>query len=87
MTNRVSMKALEDLAQRINKHHGAPLEYASKEEKFKANIGHRYIYASGTSHSLAYVGNEGGGISTRFGSKTKRELFDKLDAYLQGLED
>lgn len=86
--NRVSMKHLEQLADLINEMKGAPTEYAAKAKcVFKANVGYRYIYASGTGYSLACVSNESGGINTRFGSKTKRELFEKLHAYLEGLRE
>lgn len=89
MTTRVSMKDLELQAAAINGLKGSPAKYAANAlgEKFKANIGHRYIFAGHNHYSLACVINENGGVSCRFGSKTKRDLFNKLDAYITALDE
>ena len=89
MTNRVGMKDLELQTAVINGLKGSPVKYsANKEgEKFKANIGHRYILASHNHYALACVINESGGVSVRFGSKNKRDLFNKLDAYITALDE
>ena len=89
MTARVSMKDLELQAAAINGLKGSPAKYnASAEgEKFKANIGHRYIFAGHNHYSLARIINENGGISCCFGSKTKRDLYNKLDAYITALDE
>jgi len=87
--SRVSMKDLELQAAAINGLKGSPAKYTAsgRDEKWKANIGHRYIFASHNHYALARVINENGGISCRFGSKNKRDLYNKLDGYITALDE
>jgi hypothetical protein len=89
MTTRVSMKDLELQAAAINGLKGSPAKYGANalNEKFRANVGHRYIFAGHNHYSLACVINENGGVSCRFGSKTKRDLYNKLTGYIEAMDE
>ena len=84
MTHRITMKHLDFVCDEINDLLGKPKSYWDSELK-KARVGNRHIESTQSGYSLAITINEGGGISNMFGSKTKRELMEKLEAYLMGL--
>jgi hypothetical protein len=84
---RISEKQLERLAERINKLTNSPTVSWTKHEKgVKANIGNYHIdYAYGKV-GLCRMLNEGGGVQSVIGLSTKRELWDKMQAFILGLE-
>lgn len=87
---RITNKMLEAKAAYLNKITNSPLTPYSKTEsgKFKANIGNYHIsYAYGGA-CVHRIMNEGGGVTTpiAYGRIKKRELFDKLCAYIDGIE-
>lgn len=87
MTQRITMKQLEKLCNRINKVAGTPLTYCDKvgQMPFKANIGHFHIDAAYSGVRLVQTCNEGDGIRSFTGYLTKRELFYAMHAFIEGL--
>lgn len=84
MTQRITIRHLDFVCDEINDLLGTPKFYWDSELK-KANKGNRHIESTQSGYALAVTINEGGGISNIFGSKTKRELMEKLEAYIIGL--
>ena len=86
---RITQASLEATAARINRTVGAPLEPYSKGEdgKLHANIGNyhlSYAYGGAALHRMA---NAAGGADDIFdGHMPKRELYEKMHAFLLGLE-
>lgn len=56
--------------------------------RLKANIGNFHLYQAYGAYGLHRMVNEGGGITDNhiYGLHTKRELFEKLSAFIAGLE-
>ena len=75
---RITYKNLQALCDRINRIKGAPMEPYSKGEdgRYVANVGNYHL-----SHAF-------GGVITPFdcGHVTKRDLWNRMQAYLLGLE-
>lgn len=84
MTHRITMNHLDFVCDEINDLLGKPKNYWDSELK-RAHVGNRHIESTPSGYALAITLNEGGGISNMFGSKTKRGLMEKLEAYLMGL--
>ncbi len=94
--DRITQKDLEVLTERINKAAGSPLtpytrngETGHRLAEFHANIGNYHLdYAFG-GVELHRMVNEHGGITgiSRGGHGTKRELYEFMFAYLDGLRD
>ena len=86
---RTTQASLEATAARINRTVGAPLEPYSKGEdgKLHANVGNyhlSYAYGGAALHRMA---NAAGGVDDVFGGHMpKRELYEKMHAFLRGLE-
>jgi hypothetical protein len=86
---RITQKDVEAVANRINDITGNPKEYSTRVDgKFKSNIGNYHIsYAYGGAN-LHQVSNESGGVRSIFGGHMpKRELYDRMQAYCDGLID
>ena len=81
------MKQLELLVERLNKVAGTPMTYSDNKpnEPFKSNIGHYHLEGAYGGVGLAQVANEGGGIHRIMGFMTKRELFNCMHAYINGI--
>ena len=86
---RITQSNLEAVAARINRTVGAPLESYSRGEdgKLHANIGNYHIsYAYGGA-ALHRMANAAGGVNDIFGGHMpKRELYEKMHAFLRGLD-
>ena len=86
---RITQASLEATAARINRTVGAPLESYSRGEdgKLHANVGNyhlSYAYGGAALHRMA---NAAGGVNDVFGGHMpKRELYEKMHAFLRGLE-
>ena len=86
---RITQASLEATAARINRTVGAPLEPYSRGEdgKLHANVGNyhlSYAYGGAALHRMA---NAAGGVNDVFGAHMpKRELYEKMHAFLRGLE-
>lgn len=85
MADRITNMHLEALAQRINKLTNSPTEYMTDR---KINVGHFHIsYAYGGA-CLQRTCNDGGGVTCPIdqGHVPKRELYEKMHAFIRGLE-
>lgn len=87
---RITMKHLELLIEQINKLAGTPLTYCDKSTNrpFKINIGHYHLDCAYSGYKLVQTDNDSGGIRdiSRTGYTTKRELYNQLKMFIQGLE-
>lgn len=87
---RITDKNLQALCDRINRIKGAPMEPYSKGEdgRYVANVGNYHLSHAYGGVSLECMVNEAGGVSTPFGCGhiTKRDLWNRMQAYLLGLE-
>ena len=91
MSYRITQKDLECLRDRINETTGSPMAAYTKQADgtFKGNIGHYCLdYAYGGVKLERFV-NEHGGVETitTGGYGTKRELYDKMQAFLAGIAE
>jgi hypothetical protein len=85
---RVSIKQLEALCTYINELKGTPIKpYDRIEGQFKANIGNYHLYQAYGSVGLHRMCNEGGGITEILSLSTKKELYDKMHAYIKGINN
>lgn len=87
--NRITEKDLQATVDRINRVTGSPTEgYTKDGNKFTANVGHYHLSFAYGGVSLHRMGNIHGGISDVFrcGHTTKRDLYERMHAFLAGLE-
>ena len=85
---RVSIKQLEALCTYINELKGTPIKpYDRIEGQFKANIDNYHLYQAYGSVGLHRMCNEGGGITEILSLSTKKELYDKMHAYIKGINN
>jgi len=85
---RVSIQQLKDLCAYINELKGTPIKpYDRIEGQFKANIGNYHLYQAYGSVGLHRMCNEGGGITEILSLSTKKELYDKMHAYIKGINN
>jgi hypothetical protein len=86
---RITEKQLEALVSWINELTGSPAtSYTRNDEgKLSANIGNYHLYYAYGGVNLHRMTNEGGGVNTPLGggTRTKRELFNQLHAFINGL--
>lgn len=84
---RINNKDLEVLCDRLNEYTKAPLRAWDKDTK-KANIGNYHISGAYDGVSLHRICNDGGGIHDvlRSGHIPKRDLYNRMQAYIMGLE-
>jgi hypothetical protein len=86
---RITEKQLESLVQWINELTNSPATSYTRTEdgKSSANIGNYHLYFAYGGVNLHRMTNTGGGVSTPLGggTRTKRELFNQLHAFINGL--
>ena len=91
MANRITDKDLENVVARINRITNSPLEAYTKDEngKFRANTGNYHLSYAYGGVELQRMHNEAGGVTTPLntGHVTKRELYNLMQAYINGLQD
>jgi hypothetical protein len=80
-----TLKFLQAQVDRINRTAGTPLEPWADS---KAQIGNYHLDGAYGGYALHQMGNESGGIRDVFrcGHVTKRELSNRISAFLVGLE-
>lgn len=90
MSDRITNKQLESLVSYINKITNSPEESYTKDENghYKANVGNFHIDGAYGGVQLVRMCTEGGGISQPLGGGfcTKRELYEKMQAFIRGIE-
>ena len=83
------MKQLEHMVSRINKATGSPeASYTKHGDKYTANIGNYHLDGAYGGWQLQRMCTDGGGVDQPIGGGyvPKRELYDKMRAYLAGIE-
>jgi hypothetical protein len=87
---RITRKALEAVAARMNKATNSPAEpYTRNDEgKLIANVGNWHISGAYGGFSLQRMCNEGGGVHDVFGHghMKARDLYDRMQAFLKGFD-
>lgn len=91
MADRITDKHLQALCDRINKLTGSPEKPYARDEstgRTRAQVGNFHISFAYGGVSLHRMSNESGGVSCPlgYGHGTKRELYEKMQAYIAGLE-
>lgn len=90
MSYRVTEKMLNQRIDYLNRLTNSPTEPWSHDEsgKMKANIGHFYLSGAYGGVCLHRMMSDSGGVSTPLGQghRPKRELFDQLCAFIDGIE-
>lgn len=86
--NRITLKDLEAVRDRINRITNSPMTYHDKNAAtFKSNIGHYTLDNAYGGWSLQRVSNEHGGVETIIhGYRPKAELYELMQAFIKGLE-
>jgi len=85
---RVSIKQLEALCTYINELRNTPIKpYDRIDGQFKANIGNYHLYQAYGAVGLHRMCNEGGGITEILSLSTKKELYDRIHAYIKGIQN
>jgi len=86
---RITEKQLESLVQWVNElTNSPPTSYTRTEDgKLSANIGNYHLYFAYGGVNLHRMTNTSGGVNTPLGegTRTKRELFNQLHAFINGL--
>jgi hypothetical protein len=90
MTDRITRKQLDALVARLNDITGSPTAAWTRhaDGTLKANIGNYHISGAYGGVCLHRMMTDGGGVTTPLtcGHVPKRELFNQLRAYIDGLE-
>ena len=90
MAYRITEKQLEAVCDLINRETNSPIApYARIDSKLVAQIGNYHISHAYGGVCLHRMSNEHGGVSDVFtcGHSPKRELFERMHAYLAGMRD
>ena len=83
---RIKLEWIESLVDQLNEATNSPkTSYTKVDGKFKANIDNFHLYQAYGAVGLRRMVNEGGGINEIFCLGTKRETYDKIKAYLRGI--
>lgn len=83
---RIAQAQLNYAVERINVNTKSPLTpYTKVDGKLVANIGNFHIYGAYGGYGLHRMCNEGGGITQIIGISTKRELYNQLQAMINGI--
>ncbi len=91
MTDRITNAHLNGLCHRLNVCTGNPRTYCQSADRYTANVGHYYIARANRAYggvALYQVVNESGGVVDvlRSGHVTKRDLWNRMQAFLRGFE-
>lgn len=91
MTDRITIKHLDGMCDAINRKTNSPMAPYVKDDagKYRAQIGNHHISEGYGGVCLHRMMNEGGGVTCPLDNchGPKRELYEKMRAYLRGLED
>ena len=88
---RITDKDLAGMVSRLNRLTNSPLEYftVAADGQRVINIGHYHIDGAYGGVELVRTMNTGGGVNTPIGGghMPKRELYERIYAYIRGIED
>lgn len=85
----ITISMLKSKIDYLNEITNSPLKpYSEVNGKLQANIGNFHLYQAYGAFGLHRMVNESGGITDRYvyGLHSKRELFNRLNAFINGLE-
>ena len=87
-TYRITNKDIKSSLDRLNRALGRSTEPYSKLEDgtYQCNIGNFHDYSAYGMVGLHEMGNSGGGVKSHGGLGTKRELYERIHAMLDGIE-
>jgi hypothetical protein len=88
--DRITNAHLESLVNYINQITNSPAEsYTESGGKYTANVGNYHLDWAYSGVNLIRMCNESGGVSQPLGGGfgTKRELYEKLQAYIRGIQE
>jgi len=93
MTTRISTKDLQAVVDRINRLTGSPMYmYNMTEDEngkgiYKASIGNYHLSGAYGGYSLHRMDTDGGGVQDVLGCGhlAKRDLYDRMHAFIRGL--
>jgi hypothetical protein len=88
MSNRITISMLESKVKYLNKITGNPeTSYTQTKKGIKANIGNYYLDGTCSGYTVDRICNESGAVTELFsGHMPKAELYNKLHAYISGLQ-
>ena len=87
--DRITQKDLQYVVDRINRITGSPMAPWKREgDKMTAQIGNYHLSGAYGGVCLHRITNEGGGVTCPIGMGhvPKRELYERMHAYIAGLE-
>ena len=85
--DRITKAQLQYLVERINTLTNNPLTYSTRDNgNFKVNIGHYHLYGAYSATGLHQTMNEGGGVHEIISLSTKRELYNRMQSFISGLQ-
>lgn len=88
MSERITVKHLRPLVDRLNEVTGSPKEpYMRVDGRYHANLGNYHLSGQYGGWSLERMATDGGGVNTIFHTGTAREIYDKIHAYLAGFSE
>jgi hypothetical protein len=85
----ITKKMLQGKIDLLNELTGNPLQqYSLVDGKYRSQIGNYHLSMENGGYALYRIVNEGGGINDIFsrGHGTKRELYERICAYILGIE-
>jgi hypothetical protein len=87
MRDRITNGHLDRLVDILNKETGSPAEPYTKGDdgRYYTNVGNYHLGSAYGGVELVRMDNESGGVSTVISRGTKRELYDRLRAMLDGI--
>lgn len=85
---RITNADIKGSLDRLNRVLGRELEPYTKREDgtYRANIGNLHEYSAYGMVGLHEMFNDGGGVKSHGGLGTKRELYERIHAMLDGIE-
>jgi len=86
--DRITDKHLQAVVDRINATLGKPAAPWTRDgDKFTANIGNYHLSGDYGGKALHQMATDGGGVHDIFGGHMpKRELYERMHAFLRGIE-
>lgn len=86
---RTTVAHLQHLVDQINRTTNSPMESWTRQDdgSLKANIGNYHLSSAYGGYALHRMHNDAGGVTTPIGGghMPKRELWDRMRAYLDGI--
>lgn len=83
--DRITDRHLKALCSEANRLFGTPeTAYTHRDGQLRANVGHYHLDVVYGGVSIVQMGNESGGVHVVISRGTRREVYDRFRAYLDG---